>query len=523
MKINKQIISLLFILTATLPTLYAQQLLQIEAPHYLYYEAVDLWKNTRFSAGMTASDSLLSRGQTQAMIEHTSGSFFRVQEPKQKNQLSFRSEQYQQIGKKIFGYGSFSWFNGREKERAWSDVYRSYNTNPYFSGSSIKGKYDYQNIDIVAAISTAPLKKWRYGMRIDYRLGDFSRLKDPRSRSNLLHYTLNPSVVYTLSEKDNHHVGVAVYYSRRKEKIANITTVQSDATMTYYLFSGMENVVGTQSGFSGYNREWVDHRWGIQLAHHIKLSKWHALTTAGIERGSEGVYGTYKYQPGKYYGYRYSLQSKNRIYASGGRIHQVDFSSDVRQEYANEYRQELVVTTDPTTGYNSYRYNTQLELKKRYQVQVASIDLKYQMLQTKNNQTRYFLGGTTAFDWAQNRHLLNASSLRYSSLRVGFESGAFWFNNQLQTTFGAQYQTSLSSNIYLYDSTTPYAQEVLISDMEYYQSDFLKGKIEVTYYFPMVIKKSFHRSFLRLSGELLSTTNTSMSSKYIGVAVGLLH
>lgn len=104
---------------------------------------------------------------------------------------------------------------GRQFNRSWSDVLRSHHSNPYFSGSSIKGKYDFQNFDLSAALATLPIKNFTFGARLDYKVGDLSRLKDPRSRTNLADYQLTPAVTYTWNK---HSLGLSGYYHRRKEK-----------------------------------------------------------------------------------------------------------------------------------------------------------------------------------------------------------------------------------------------------------------------------------------------------------------
>ena len=110
---------------------------------------------------------------------------------------------------------------------------------------------------MTAAVGTTDFSGWRFGLQLNYQLGDLSRLRDPRSRSQLLDYRLTPAVSYTMG---NHTLGLSGYYDRRKEKMGPLVTVQSDATLTYYLLSGMENATGTIGGYSSFNREWVNHQ-----------------------------------------------------------------------------------------------------------------------------------------------------------------------------------------------------------------------------------------------------------------------
>jgi len=187
-------------------SLTAQDSLMTEGRYRLADETA-LWSNTDISAGMTL-DSRDNRGRSYIGLMHQGGDFTRVQDGTMENRLTFSSERYQKISEKIYGYGRFRFDMGRTKGRAWSDVMRSYNTDPYFSGSAVKGKYDLQRFDLTAALSTTPIHGFTCGLRLDYQVADLSRLRDPRSRTNLLDYKITPSATFSLD--DNNTVGLSV-------------------------------------------------------------------------------------------------------------------------------------------------------------------------------------------------------------------------------------------------------------------------------------------------------------------------
>ena len=64
-------------------------------------------------------------------------------------------------------------------------------------------------------------------------------------------------------------VGLSGHYRRRKEKIPNMTTVQQDPNLVYYQMYGLGEAVGTVGGYSGYQREWVNHQFGAELSYAI--------------------------------------------------------------------------------------------------------------------------------------------------------------------------------------------------------------------------------------------------------------
>ena len=275
---------------------------------YRYQDATQLWRLTDNAAGL-GLDNSENRGYAEFGLEHRSGDYHRVQEGGQRNQLSFETERYQHIGRFLVGYGHFRFDMDRTKDRAWADVMRPYDSNPFYGGSSVHGKYDTQQFDLSAALSTIAIplagesldRELTLGARLDYKVGDLSRLRDPRSRSELLDYKIAPAVTYSFG---NNTVGLTGHYRRRKEKIPNMTTVQQDPNLMYYQLYGLGEATGTVGGYSGYQREWVNHQFGAELTYGLTLhSSLLTLNSIGISRGQEDVLGQYKFSPGRYTSY----------------------------------------------------------------------------------------------------------------------------------------------------------------------------------------------------------------------------
>ena len=121
---------------------------------YRYADATQLWRLTDNAAALSL-DSGYNRGVAYFDLQHREGDFRRTQEGGQKNQLEFATERYQRINQLLVGYGSFRFDMDRTKDRSWCDVMRPYNADPFFSGSSINGKYDPYATD--AEASTTPV------------------------------------------------------------------------------------------------------------------------------------------------------------------------------------------------------------------------------------------------------------------------------------------------------------------------------------------------------------------------------
>ena len=273
--------------------------------HRRYDDATPLWRLTENAAGLSI-DHTRNRGYAEFDVQHQEGDYTRVQEGGMRNQLTFQTERYQAIGRHLVGYGRFNFGMDRTKDRAWADVMRPYLSNPFYGGSSVSGKYDTQTFDFSAALATKPLAEegLRLGMRLDYKVADLSRLRDPRSRSELLQYRLSPAATFT---KGKSTIGLSGHYDRRKEKIPNMTTVQQDPNLVYYQMTGLGEATGLVGGYSGYQREWVNHELGAELTYalitqhrsarriiaglHPTSHSITSLNSIGIARGKEDVWG----------------------------------------------------------------------------------------------------------------------------------------------------------------------------------------------------------------------------------------
>lgn len=514
------LLTALFTINCSLITSNAQGIAQ-----YRYEDATQLWRLTDNAAGLSL-DSAKNRGIAYFDLQHREGDYRRVQEGGQKNQLEFYTERYQRINSILVGYGSFRFDMDRTKDRAWCDVMRPYNSNPFFSGSNISGKYDTQQFDLTAAVGTIQMWGISAGLRLDYKVSDLSRLRDPRSRSELLDYKLTPSLAYT---SEPHTIGLSGHYNRRKEKIPGMTTVQQDPNLKYYLMSGMEHASGTTGGYGGFSREWVDHRFGAALNYGYNSGAVKSLNTVSIERGSEDVLGQYKYEPGHYVSYRYGIESRNRL-NTGKVLHQIDLAVSYEQAYADEYRQQLVQERDAEKGYTSYRYETLIEFKKRYQVKCLATNLHYRLSwlsapvsnTASTTSVSGYLGIKGALNQASNKHLLPTSSLEYTHFDLTAEGGKSLFKDRLWIDAEASYHISQKADLQLADATTEYAVQVLLPDMQYYDANYWRGHLQVTYQFPLNIKGTRANWFVRAYGDYLKADH-SLKRSTVGASIGIYY
>jgi hypothetical protein len=487
---------------------------------YRYYDATQLWRTTGNAAGLSI-DSVQNRGYAAFTLSHHDGSYRRVQEGGQRNALNFDTERYQTIGKYFVGYGRFAFDIARTKDRAWADVYRPYDATPYFAGSDVAGKYDQQSFAFTGALGTVALGHLRLGLRLDYQAGDLSRLRDPRSRSELLDYRLTPSVTYTLGR---HTLGLAPYYDRRKEKIPNMTTVQNDPNLGYYEMRGLEQVNGSVGAYKGFSRQWVDHRLGGQLSWGYRGEGLAGLTTIGLERGSEEALEDELRMPGKYVDYRYTIESRHRI-GDGRLLHEVDLQMGFEEAYGNEYAQQRVQTTDATTGVSSYHYETLIAYDKRYQMHRMDGSLSYRMNMTEQQQVTAYVGLSGQVSSAHQKQLLPTSTFDRNRFAVVAEGGKALLDRRLWVDLRAGYHFTGTGDddLQLADPTSVYATQVLLPDMAWYTANYWQGRVELKYEMPVSFGQTRSLCYVKAYGDYLHTQHSHLTGRTVGISIGIFN
>ena len=511
--------------------------LSAQDSQYRYRDAFELWRLTDNAAGLSIDNPhKLNRGYAHFDLSHRSGDYHRVQDGGQRNMLAFDTERYQHIGKYLKAYGRFTFGMDRTKERAWADLWNPFDGSPFYTGSSIKGKYDTQLFDLTAAIGTMPIHydevgpvgRLTFGARLDYKVGDQSRLRDPRSRSELLQYRVTPSAAYTFGSGDDYTIGLSGHYDRRKEKLPGLVTVQEDPNLKYYVMSGMEAATGTVGGYKGFSREWVRHELGAELSFAKRQwtvfheeSAFNMVNTLGIARATEDAWGQYKYSPGKYTSYIYSFASRHRI-RHNARLHQIDVEGKLGEGSADEYRQTLVQERDPEKGYTSFRYDTQMVYKKRFQRRAYDASVHYRLNRVGVDDVKSYVGLTAALQGSDTKHLLHTSELACQRLSLSLEGGYGFFNGRLWIDAQATYSPSTKADLQLADATTDYAQQVLMPDLTWYEADWRSGQLSAKYLFPLRVKGINTSAYVKAYYDCIQT-NDDRSLQTVGISFGLFN
>lgn len=487
---------------------------------YLYQDAQEVWRNTNNAAGL-GLDSLTSRGVTFFELSQLNTDHHLVQNGNKQNTIHFLSERYQRIGKYLVGFGRFEFNTGRDFGRAWCDMLRTEHSNPYFSGSDKPGKYERQLIDLTAQLSTVQMGAFTYGFRLDYKVGDYSRLKDPRSRVMMAQYRVVPSITYSLG---HHALGLAAHYQRYKEKLTGLTTVQTDATLMYYQATGLEHVIGTVGGYNAFSREFANHEFGVELDYNFQNDAFQSLNSFGFEHAREYMYEQYKAEPGAWRNQEWRFVSQNRIFRET-KLHQLDLTLKYLPALGDEYRQQKVIELNPETGSSTTYYKTLITYKNRYEVYEYQADLHYRLSWLDGSNTKAYAGARATYQYDKERYNLPVSFRKVGYLDAVLEGGSALFDRGDRSFWieaKAGYQASTKSELSLNDASGIYATSVLLPDMDYYGANVLHGQLELTYLMPITFKKYRNIWFAKIGGSYLKTDNHT-DGYYAAASIGIYY
>lgn len=523
------------IILITIPlALLSQQEIRLSG-HELITEKYS-WLNTGNAAGL-GRYNIQSHGISQLSYSSESGSYHRAQEGNSLSGINFYTERYDKLGKHLNVWGSFHFTMDREKERAWSDVISTYENSPYIFGSSVPGSYDRQMFDfkVKAATNKGMI---RYGLGIDYKVGDLSRLRDPRTRVFLADYAAIPSVTIQLAPEHTLGLGASVRYI--KEKMPNITTVQTDPNLAYYTFYGMENAEAITGGFKSFERQFESYLYGGQIQYELTLNNNSLLIDAGIVSHNQEIIEENKKTPGTYKDLNYYA---NLFYthSTTNFLWKATVKSEMTLGAANENLQELQSFNDTITGVNSKNWVTIFTYKNRYISNDYKLQASVKVHRTENATTDYKwnAGVEAGIHSFLIRYNLPFSEMTVNRINIGMSGNYRLLNtqhNSIHLGASIKYLFSISNKLTLnaLANTAPatgastfetgtynVAQNVVIPDFEYYSKQATQAGIECVYDRTLNLKKSKMTGYLKVGYNYTSSAADTNRRGY-SVTIGII-
>ena len=292
---------------------------------------------TNNAAGMGLSQPSAG-SRTELGVFREAGDFHLAQQGKADLGFDFSTLRYDTFSDKLFMKGTFHYGLDREKERAWSDVMDPWFSIPYIYGSSVAKDYLRHNAGLGFDLYTAPLwDRVSFGVRTVYDVADISGLRDPRPRTGYLEWQVVPSVLVTFGP---HHVGLDAGYGHAKEKLTNLTTIQSYPNLYYYKMSGLDHVDGAIAAYSGFKRQFAGGRVLGDLSYGYSGEAVNLVVSVGAEYRKLDAYGDKKQSPGSYNSFTYKGLADMTLRRSN-LFHHFRLEGKYRDGGADEYLQEL--------------------------------------------------------------------------------------------------------------------------------------------------------------------------------------
>lgn len=479
----------------------------------------------------------IPHGVTELGYRIDAGNFHRAQEGDALSGLRFYSERYDRIAPNWVSWGSFEFLMDREANRRWSDVINTYNNNPYLFGSSVPANYDSQMFDFKAKISSAYDQPFNFGVGIDYKAGDLSRLRDPRSRIFLADYAVFPSVSYKPDQ--NNTLGINLMARFQKEKMPNITTVLDDPDLMYYSYFGMENADAARSGYKGFQRQFVSRFAGMDGQYEYKTKKLKATLQLGGFYQHQEILENIKQSPGTYRSLNYHADvaisvKQNRTLILAG------LKASLQEGAANEYLQELITTRDTLTGVASQEWVTLYTYKNRYRSRNYDFSFHADIRDITQNEKDFgkMLGIEAGISGFSNAYQLPYSQMTVNRLKAGIYGHYRIFSHKEQSV---NLKGNLAYEIPLYNSLTlnpvnliiptegdgsfrkgsyDIQKEVITPDYHFYNTNTLQISLNSYYHFVLPVKKNRVNAYIRLHGQS-TISNQSKHRSGAGIALGI--
>ena len=429
------------------------------------------------------------------------GDYHRAQEGNAQGGFKFDTERYDTFNDFLAMRGSFTYNYGVEKERIWSDVITPYNSNPFIYGSRVAKDYETHKCVLTFDLYTKPLADLiSVGLRLKYEVADISGKRDPRPRTHWLTYTIDPSFLFSIG---HHQIGADAGYVFSKEKLENLTTVQSYPNLWYYNMSGLEHCEGSIGSYSGFKRQFVGNSFTAGVQYGYGTKKIDVVVEARVDAKWENVWGDKMHTPGSYQ--RNIWKARAEMLLKGERIrHALSIEGALNEGSTDEYIQELQTSKDPVTGATTETWVTIYTYHNRFVRSNSDASLCWKTYGIKEDGSSWWQAGArVGYAGINETYYLPTSYFKTSSMNFGLEGmiRAIDINShRLEIKADAGARMNIASDIRL-ETTSVYGEEVVLPDFRYYNLNTFNVGGEIRWTFPLRIKNNTLQGYLALGAR----------------------
>lgn len=437
------------------------------------------------------------------------GSFRRPQQPKEEQQVSFRSERIMSLGK-LNLMGAFAFDQIWSKQIRMSDVLDPYRGNPYILSDSVGGDWNKQFYQLDLRAATVPLAGGRLnlGAEIHYKASTGARQNDPRPLNYSNQIDLAPSVVWHLSPV--HQLGANGWFRSYKEDI-RITLVNTQSTQNLYKLLGVgEYEHGAPDVITtGYSRNYEGSQYGGDLQYFYTKDKLKLVLSGGFRYYTEDVTdGTTK--PVKAGRYTYNeYRGSARLVLPGGHLgHSLSLSVTLNDSKGKEYHQVFDSATESFQTVFSSVFYTGVQNQMR---------AAYELFRSSGDACNWFLRAEAAIDAFDNRYAFPQNKQAADMGRYSIYGEKTWKpakHTTLTAGFSAGYLSRLNGELQYTAkdySSDHVAATLLYPDQAYLTSEALLTGAHLQYAVPLK-KGSRNALFVRGDGTVTKKTGSNRDS-----------
>lgn len=463
-------------------------------------ELNQLYSRTRNTAGMGLSQPSSGSFTTLGAFAE-SGEYHRAQEGGSDMGFEFSSKRYDSFSDKLFMKGSFRYALDNEKGRAWSDVIDPYFSNPFIYGCQVAKDYGRHDCEIDFDLYTAPLNGLvSFGLKGEYQVKDIYGNRDPRPRTGYLRYEIIPSVLFSFG---SHHVGIDAGFTHSKEKLQNLTTIQSYPNLWYYKMSGLDRIDGAISAYSGFKRQFIANGFVSDLSYSYSSGQTEFLLNGGVAGDLSNAYGDKKQCPGSYNSLTYTTRAE--LLLKGGRqALRMALDGSMTDGGADENLQELTSVKDPVTGATTETWETLYTYKNRYMLRKydAGFVMDYYGQCTRSGY-KWGAGAELRYAGFRKECFLPYSSFMVDALDAELrgsyrllERGFHLLDLELSVNHFKPLRSDLTCA-----AQNVYVDEVLVPDQAFYSAPSTGIHACLAYHFPMRLGRAGRANgYIRLEG-----------------------
>lgn len=489
----------------------------------------NVWNATNNPTTISFYELGKASGSAGFSADYLAGAYRRAMDPSEDYSLGFSTDSYNSLDN-IDLYGSFAFTQETLKGKKYSENYDPYNGNPYLAGSTLEGDYTKQLFEFnVAASSKVLSNRMRFGVSIDYNVGDMSRYNDPRSRVQLADYSITPGFIIDLTPKDR--IGLSGTYRYRKEKMLKpVAKSENLDRYMYCLQKGLSEY--SETGLLFFSRRYVGNYGGGELQYSHMTPNLSLVVHGGATYRYDDVIGERKENPGNYSSIDYH-GGVSALWGNGRLRHKAVVGLSYISGDAEECLQELTTETNEQGMPDSYWRTVMKNI--RYRNSLSTMSALWQISGLRGGKYSWDVGVAIDASVYSSKYILPKSDFHTAYLEPSLIGGCLLYskgNSEINISGRLGWHQSLTNKL----STNPELENeklttirdnVTIPDYQTFSRSGLMTGLNLNYIFASLKSSRLYCSVSTNQCYALSTPKETPSTTptriWSSISIGIIY